>query len=404
MKKNFLLYNFVFLFFCFVSKNSTGQCSLIDSINSLRGYNNLSGIGTFSDYICSGTDSVGTIPGNGYFDGDAYFISLVGGSSVTFSVDSCLGNPVSLTLTDSLNNIIPGAYSSPACPNSLDFSVPYTGSFILVLNKNGICGGGGTTFLGNAQVRIQSGTTVPSCPVANVVNDTICGAVELMIDSAYVTGNTSLASLTDPIDSYIASIGCTCSVPNNTLWYSFHAAVNMNKVFIRLKTDSSSTFYSWLNVFIAGNITSTCTGNLIFLGCETGPNSPIGIDSLEIPLYGVQAGSVYYFMIDGYSGATGEISIAIASDTVASIVDEFAEFSELTLFPNPAKKFINIYSKTEISKVTLTLFNIYGQEVYHSYYSTLKNENIDLNIFTPGVYFLRLYGSSGLYEKKIIIE
>lgn len=250
---------------------------------------------------------------------------------------------------------------------------------------------------------IQTVTTNPDLS-ANVINDTICGAIELTLDSPYVTGNTALASLTDSIDPYLTSIGCTCSVLNNTLWYKYHAAISMNRVFIRLKTDSSSTFYSWLNVFVAGNITATCTGNLIFLGCQTGPNAPVGLDSIEISLYGVQAGSDYYFMIDGYSGATGEISIAIRSDTTLNTIDAFNAFPELSIFPNPAEKFINIHSKLEISDVTISIINLYGQEVYNSYFSSLVNERIAINDLPTGLYFLNFSGRKGSFSREIIIN
>jgi hypothetical protein len=261
-----------------------------------------------------------------------------------------------------------------------------------------------TGFSGELRVKIQTSTTKSNLTAANVINDTICGAIELMIDSPYVTGNTALASLSDSIDPYLASIGCTCSVLNNTLWYKFHAATSMNTAFIRLKTDSTSTFYSWLNVFVAGNMTSTCTGNLIFLGCQTGPNSAVGIDSLEIPLYGVQAGTDYYLMIDGYSGATGEISIAIRSDTTVNTIDIINAFSELSIFPNPAEKFIYIQSKLEITHVNLSIINIYGQEVYYSFFSSLINEKLALANLTTGVYFLVISGEKGSFYKKIIVR
>ncbi len=130
----------------------------------------------------------------------------------------------------------------------------------------------------------------------------------------------------------------------------------------------------------------------------------MGIDSIEISLFGVQAGTDYYFMIDGYSGATGEISIAIRSDTTVNTIEVVNVFSELSIFPNPAEKFINIQSKLEISDVTISIINVYGQEVYNSYFSSLVNERITINDLPTGLYFLNFSGRKGSFNREIIIK
>ncbi len=188
-----------------------GQCAGADSL--IYKFNDPDGTGYFSGFLCTGNDSVGTTGANGYYDGNGYEIRLVSGSQVTFLVDHCTGNNVSLTVNDSDNTIIPGAYSAPACPNSLDFTAPYTGLYKIIINKNGVCNGAGTSVIGQAYARIKNGTSVPACPVANLVNDTICGAIPLYLDSTIETGNTALASASDPMDSYVVSIGDSCSLP-----------------------------------------------------------------------------------------------------------------------------------------------------------------------------------------------
>ncbi len=405
MKKIFL-FTFLLLTQLFSNsffKNANGQCAINYNNNSVYGFNDPNGSGGFSGYLCMGTDSVGTIGVNGYYDGDGYTIKLVAGSQVTFQVNGCTGNPVSLTVTDSANSVIAGAFAAAACPNSLNFTAPYTGEFVLVLNRNGICGGGGNTLIGQAHAKIQNNTTIPACPDATIDNDTICGAISLGLDSVFVQGNTSLAFATDPLDGYITSIGCTCSVPNNTLWYSYTASINRDSAFIYLTSVAGSNFHSWLNVFIANGSGTTCTGGLFFLGCQEGPNDTAGVDTVIVPIYGLNAGVTYYFMIDGFNGSAGEFSISIRSTALSSAISEINNGQTLSLFPNPAENYFYLTSEYTINNPRITITNSLGQLVFEKKYKYFFKEKFDTGFFDKGIYNLRLYSENGYIQKKIVI-
>jgi hypothetical protein len=380
------------------------QCAVNFSNNSIYGFNDPSGSGGFSGFLCGGTDSVGTLGVNGYYDGDGYTIKLVAGSRVTFSVDSCTGDPVSLTITDSVNQVIPGAYSSPACPNSLNFTAPYTGEFVVVINRNGICGGGGSTLIGEAYVKIQQGTPVPDCPDANVINDTICGAIALGLDAPFVQGNTSLAYPTDPIDGYITSIGCTCSVPNNTLWYSYTATISSDSAFIFLTSDAGSNFHSWLNVFVANDTANTCQGGLFFLGCQEGPNDTVGIDTVIVTIYGLIAGNTYYFMIDGFNGSTGGFSISIRSSELITGNRNINTADILNVFPSPAGNFVVVASGKTIYPARLILENTLGQVVFEKHYPQYVSETINTTHLPAGIYRAILTNAEGTAVKKFVVS
>ena len=383
----------------YMPHQALAQCNAIDSL--IYGFNNPTGSGAFSGYLCGNTDSVGTFGQYGYYNGDGYVINLVAGSQVTLSVDSCTGNNVSLTVNDSAFHSIAGAYAAPACPNILDFTATYTGAYIIVMNKNGVCGGSGTSVIGEVYVKIKTGTSSPVCPDANLINDTICGAISLSLDT-FAHGNSALASLTDPLDSYVVSLGDSCSPPNNTLWYSFTSPVNIDTVYIWVTSDAGSNFHSWLIGFIALNSGNPCQGGLSFLGCINGADDANGIDTVNIPFYGIVAGKVYYFMIDGFNGGAGGFSLAVKSSPFTSSIGDIERKFRLSVFPNPSSEMIKITSAiSDISDISI--INSSGQEIFSRNFENLLSREIDIKDFKPGFYTLRILNPKITIRKKILI-
>jgi len=379
------------------SNKSFAQCAAIDSL--IYGFNDPSGIGSFTGYLCVGTDSVGTVGVFGYYDADSYVINLVAGSSVTFSVDSCNGNPVSLTVNDSTMNIIPGAYAAPGCPNALNFTPAYTGRYYITLNLNGSCGNPGASLLGEVYAKIQSGTTPPACPNANLVNDTICGAIPLTL-GVFEHGNSSNASPTDPLDGYIVSIGDSCSLPNNTLWYSFTTPVGIDTAYIWLTSDPGSNFHSWLVGFQANSISNPCNGTLSFLGCINGPDDAAGIDTVVTVFYGVLPNVTYYLMIDGYNGQSGGFSLAVKTVPWVTAVSEESKYN-LSLINDYANSLLVISS--EIRKADLRLFDAMGKEVARYPSKDLRKMQISTSTLSPGLYFVSIEGPGFLLRRKIFV-
>ena len=368
--------------FSVVMLNAYPQCNVVDTLNSFYKFRLPGTLSEFDGYLCSNTDSVGSTGAYGYYDGDGFSIRLISGTQVTFSVDSCSGNPVSLTVVDSSNTIIPGAWSPSACTNTLDFTAPYTGLFSVVMNVNGVCGGGGTSLIGQVYVKIKQGTTVPSCP--GVINDTICGAIRLYIDSAFVTGNSSDAYASDPMDPYLDSIGAdSCSPPNNTMWYYLQSPVNADTVNIWVTSGAGSGFHSWLVGFVASNPNDFCNSPLNLLGCVSGAADDQGIDTVSIPLYGVQAGQVYIFMIDGFNGGAGPFSIALRSDPYVTGINE-TDGKSYSVFPNPADEKIFINSIRPGGRTEVQLFTRDGKIIYSE--NTCNRERRSIRRISPRVF------------------
>ena len=401
MIKIFTILCLAFILILTKTESTNAQCSGVDTL--IFSFDDPDGIGEFTGFLCAGTDSVGTTGLNGYFNGDGYAINLVGGSQVTFSVDNCNGAAVSLTIADSLKNVILGAYAAAACPNTLNFTSPYTGLFYVFINLNGICNVYGNTLLGYVYAKIQSGTSIPDCPVANVINDTICGAIPLVIDSSIEQGNTSIAFPTDPLDDFISSNGYICSPPNNTLWYTFTAPANIDTVNILLTSKQGGGFHSWLGIFTANDLNNACTGGITYNNCAEGPDDGIGIDTANITLTGLSAGQIYFLMIDGYNGGTGEFSIAVKSQPTTNSILEINDLQSISIFPNPAKNIINIKSLKSID-ASFTIWNSLGQKVYFNHTKNFLMTEIDISNHSPGVYILEINNSKELLRTKFIIS
>ena len=385
----------------FNTKYSEAQCNADSS--HLFAFNNPGGLGYYNGYLCGNIDSVGTLGNYGYYDGDAYAIRLVAGSQIIFSVDSCSGNPVSLTVNDSAHSIIPGAFAAAACPNQLNFTAAYTGLYYLVINKNGACGNFGLSLIGEAYAKIATGTSVPACPNANLTNDTICGAIPLVIDS-FFQGNSLQASPTDPLDAYVVSIGDSCSQPNNTLWYSYTSPINLDSIHIWLTSGIGSNFHSWLIGFIANNASDPCHGGLTFLGCANGPDDMNGVDTTNITIYGIQAGEVYYFMIDGFNNQAGPFSLAIKTlPYLSTAVNEFEPTINLLVSPNPASEYV-ILNSTSDEQTEITITDCSGRILKSLSFRDMLDHQIDIHEFSNGLYFFGISTSKGTSFKKVLIH
>jgi hypothetical protein len=381
---------------------SKAQCNVNDTVNTFYKFLNPGGNGEFNGFLCSAVDSVGSSGLSGYYDGCGFSVKLLAGTEVIFEVDSCTGNPVSLTIVDSANTIIPGAYSPPACINSLDFTATYSGTYSVVMNVNGICGGAGTNLIGQVHVKIKPGTNSPSC--SGIVNDTICGAIRLELDSGFSAGNTNDAYPSDPMDFYLDSIGATaCSPPNNTMWYYFQSPVNIDTLNIWVTSGAGSGFHSWIVGFIANDTADFCTGGLTYLGCTSGAADEAGVDTMSFQLFGVQAGQVYVLMIDGFNGGAGPFSIAVKSEPFTIGVEEI-QSDGFRVFPNPATGEFTIDCETLIKMSTVTVSDVFGKILFVKDVDGLKNLSVESRNFPAGIYIVTVQTEKSRFQKKVIVS
>lgn len=103
-----------------------------------------------------------------------------------------------------------------------------------------------------------------------------------------------------------------------------------------------------------------------------------------------------------WSNGSSEIRIDEVSLTntggTASVNDIFS--SKISVYPNPAKNFLQISSNENITGVEM--FNLIGKKVLGV--SSLKNDRIDTSKLSKGVYILKVTSNDLVGSRKVIIE
>lgn len=169
------------------------------------------------------------------------------------------------------------SYTSATISASTDFRCKVT------------CSNGGA--FSNSSVSTVTLGGVPS-------NDLVCNAITLVLNAATVCANTTCATATgDPLFSN--------SPANNTVWYSYTPATTgvYNFVMTRPVGQTTGLLYGWLGIYTATGscptltLTETTPTNLFF--------DLTTLASVTLVTPSLTAGTTYYFMIDGFSGASG---------------------------------------------------------------------------------------------------
>jgi len=114
-------------------------------------------------------------------------------------------------------------------------------------------------------------------------------------------------------------------------------------------------------------------------------------DSLIVP---IQQGWVVAF------NANGDLD-------VRSSIFEFSDIkNEVSIFPNPAKEFVNIeISETQSNKIRISIYSISGQLVFETNESPVRNSiMLNLDNFDTGLYFVVLNSELDSYSQKIYIQ
>ncbi|MEN9521688.1 MAG: hypothetical protein RL065_65 [Bacteroidota bacterium] len=283
------------------------------------------GLARYGGYMCFNHDTLiadtTIITQNNYQfrDGDGYGIRLVAGSNITISIFNST-EIISITMNDTScsGTAIGGAYAAPNINNSLIFTAPYSGLFHIVFNKNGLCGTVGTQRIGSVMVVLNNAGSI-SCP-ATPANDNICGAVAMSNGITYTADN-SLANYYDVYDSVeVVANGYTCSPPNNTMWYSYSPTVTSYYNF----TFSSPAcgLYGRTGLILLGG--TNCTDTVTTASCLNSLNNAGSSVTSKLLM---NAGTTYYFMVDGRASATGVFNVMIdlappppANDTICGAV------------------------------------------------------------------------------------
>ncbi len=139
--------------------------------------------------------------------------------------------------------------------------------------------------------------------------------------------------------------------------------------------------------------------------------SATGIASITsagiVTINAVGAGSITYTT----AGSTGCVSSRTMSGTgfvcaargATSSTTSVVDTKQFSMYPNPAKSFINITQETLIGSGNITITDLYGKTIKNQPLS-MGNNIVNIANITKGIYFISTITNEGKTTKKLIIE
>ncbi len=159
------------------------------------------------------------------------------------------------------------------------------------------------------------------------------------------------------------------------------------------------------------NNDSPMAGEEAFSGSDTGSfESSWGQSTIDLSMIGVVANSTlklrWEFGSDGCNGRIGWYvdEIAIFNCAEALSINDFNFLgNNISIYPNPSTGTFNVEMKS-ISDFQYDIYDITGKAIMNKVDITNNAFKIDLNTYSKGVYFLKLYSAEGSITKKLIIQ
>lgn len=110
---------------------------------------------------------------------------------------------------------------------------------------------------------------------------------------------------------------------------------------------------------------------------------------------------VWMYMAVNGNGEAGDFTYAEFVYGDGSSLNDVAELMNAVVYPNPARDYVNISSKVNMTKVEL--YNTLGQVVYTSNVNA-NVANVPVSSLNNGTYFVKAYADGVVVTKKIVIE
>ncbi|HBS85780.1 MAG: hypothetical protein A2W91_13235 [Bacteroidetes bacterium GWF2_38_335] len=107
---------------------------------------------------------------------------------------------------------------------------------------------------------------------------------------------------------------------------------------------------------------------------------------------------MWYETFDGFCLAVAPV------DTTSNIIQQEGTQSELIIFPNPAKDYINVSIKNPEDNSVLTITNSFGQVIRKINMDNKSTTIFDTGKLSPGIYYLGLKGNKTVIVRKILVE
>ncbi len=219
-------------------------------------------------------------------------------------------------------------------------------------------------------------------------NDNACDAIMLNIGDASTGGfYTNVQSTVEANE-----VGGACyfngDPASTTTWFSF-VAPSSGEVLISTEDTGTGATLDDTQITLYNVIDCTDLTTAFELGCDEDDDNDVVGDGVGLQanllITTLDAGVTYYFVVDGYNGATGTFDVAISDATLS--VESFEDDAAFTYYPNPVNNELQLSAQKDIQNVSV--YNMLGQEVLRTAPNTMES-TIDMTGFSQGAYFVRV--------------
>ncbi len=132
--------------------------------------------------------------------------------------------------------------------------------------------------------------------------------------------------------------------------------------------------------------------NFVTVMNQLATNNSIGFQYLANDLNNTLQSKIYYRL------KTIERNGSFSYSRIVFIKNN--KFNSITIAPNPASKFINVNLPIALES-TITIFNVNGKVVFNKK-ATLQNEQINMEQWSNGMYYIKIQNKQETYTEKII--
>lgn len=231
--------------------------------------------------------------------------------------------------------------------------------------------------------------TIPSneCSDASDIND-LFGENMGDVNTSEIFDNTpNTNEMSDPMDV----TGCFYDDDGfqNSVWFTFTGdggTYNISSVQCNATTYNSDTQVA---------IYSGDCMNPVFVDCQEDESPGGGLLNFNIDLE-TEDNVIYYMLVDGYGGSTGEFCVEVTNLMPNSVTN--ISQSDIEVFPNPTTGNLQI---NNVRPDKVELFDNTGRMVKSI---TTVSNSIDISDIAAGFYFLKIYEGDNAYSAKIIKE
>ncbi len=175
-----------------------------------------------------------------------------------------------------------------------------------------------------------------------------------------------------------------------------------NKVGVKFSKGTNFPINNFAHVFAAGQLTNSVAWTQISGTFQADSNyayMAIGnffddANTSETTVCASCTQSFNFYYIDG---------ISVTLLTPSKVKEDLSALENIKLFPNPSSGNVKINGfNSENYKVKI--FNTIGQKIFEANSSTLKKDEIELNLYSKGLYFVEIEVNNLTKVEKLIIE